>query len=730
MKKKVLLLTIALLCIMIFAGSINFARADIILSDNFESGNLNAWTLFQNPSLVINNQITNNGEPYSVECTISPGQGRNIAYQPLPSVTNPINIRQYVYVSSIATPSTNGDYYQVGGFSSSQGPNFGDGELIVTNVGGTLYWGLFYRDASGSVNPTGFSRLISTTNTTGSAVPVTVGWTCLELEQTTAASGPNGVEKLYVNGQLVVSISNAVNWDRTPYNAVIGGSQDITSLTGGSLKYYIADVIVSSSYIGLNQNLLTLSSNAGTVTPSSGSSYAEGQQVTITAIPPTAVAGERYVFNGWTGSGLGSYSGTNNPATITMNSPITETAVWEHQYQLTILSPQGTVANNNTWYDVGTTATATLNAGTVAGSAGTQYVFSGWTGDAAGSGLTSNLITMNAPKTATATWTTQYYLTTSTAHGTVTGSGWYNAGTTATVTLNSATSPGTSGVQYAFTNWGTDATGVALTSNAITMSGPKTASTLWQTQYNLTVTQTGVGSDYTGNLVTVNGNAYGATGLSTWANANAVYTFSYNPQAVVSSTTTQYLITGVTGNTSATSVTVSAPTTVTAAYRTQFYLTVASTYDSPSPTSGWYDSGASVTAFVSSPSSGYTCTGWTGTGNVPATGTTSATSFTIASPSSITWQWSSGATATPTTAPTTNPTTHPTVTQKPSVTPTPTVTPKPSNATATPTVHPTASPTGNQNGANSNVNPLIYVGAVVIIVVIIASILLILRRKK
>ena len=115
---------------------------------------------------------------------------------------------------------------------------------------------------------------------------------------------------------------------------------------------------------------------------------------------------------------------------------------------------------------------------------------------------------MNGPEIAIATWTTQYYLTTSTAHGTVTGAGWYNAGTTATATLNSAFSPGTTGIQYAFTNWGTDASGIALTSNAITMNGPKTASTVWQTQYNLTITQSGVGSDYTGNLITVNGNNY------------------------------------------------------------------------------------------------------------------------------------------------------------------------------------------------------------------------------
>jgi hypothetical protein len=35
-----------------------------------------------------------------------------------------------------------------------------------------------------------------------------------------------------------------------------------------------------------------------------------------------------YSFAGWTGSGAGSYSGTNNPASIRMNGPITENAAF------------------------------------------------------------------------------------------------------------------------------------------------------------------------------------------------------------------------------------------------------------------------------------------------------------------------------------------------------------------------------------------------------------------
>ena len=58
----------------------------------------------------------------------------------------------------------------------------------------------------------------------------------------------------------------------------------------------------------------------------------------------------------------------------------------------------------------------------------------------------------------------------------------------------------------------------------------------------------------------------------------------------------------------------------------------------------WFDSGTLVTASVSSPAdvSGgtrYRCTGWTGTGSVPSSGSASSVSFTISAPSSVTWNW-------------------------------------------------------------------------------------------
>ena len=68
------------------------------------------------------------------------------------------------------------------------------------------------------------------------------------------------------------------------------------------------------------QYFLTMSAGTGgTVTPASGWHNA-GSNVTI-----KAHANPGFTFAGWAGSGPGSYTGTNNPGSIIMGGPITET---------------------------------------------------------------------------------------------------------------------------------------------------------------------------------------------------------------------------------------------------------------------------------------------------------------------------------------------------------------------------------------------------------------------
>ena len=125
---------------------------------------------------------------------------------------------------------------------------------------------------------------------------------------------------------------------------------------------------------------------------------------------------------------------------------------------------------SNEWVISGNAATGVFPAGLTAGGVMDTY-------------LTDNAPTsITAPTTITGFYQTSYYLTVFSAHGSSTGQGWYNAGVTAYAGLASSTVSGGSGTQYVFTNWGTRASGTNYAqSNAITMSGPITATANWQT---------------------------------------------------------------------------------------------------------------------------------------------------------------------------------------------------------------------------------------------------------
>ncbi|MGQ9460466.1 MAG: PKD domain-containing protein, partial [Candidatus Bathyarchaeaceae archaeon] len=231
---------------------------------------------------------------------------------------------------------------------------------------------------------------------------------------------------------------------------------------------------------------LIMNTNFGTTNPSVGEHWYEaGSPVTISATPPSVISGERYVWLGWTGTGTGSYSGTANPASITMNGPITETAAWRHEYYLTVTSPYDTPTPTSGWFEAGTPITASVTS-PVTGPTGTRYVCTGWTGTgsvpASGTG-TSVSFTINAPSSITWTWKTQYLLTVRTdpaglspqptrnpAGEAGSGGWWYDSTTSVQLTAQPVTN-------YDFLYWDVDGTSQGDKVNPITvpMDGPHTA---------------------------------------------------------------------------------------------------------------------------------------------------------------------------------------------------------------------------------------------------------------
>ena len=167
-----------------------------------------------------------------------------------------------------------------------------------------------------------------------------------------------------------------------------------------------------------------------------------------------------YSFTGWTGSGAGSYSGTNNPASITMNGPITESASFtQNNVQVTVqTNPAGlsfavdgtpyTTAQTFSWVPGSSHTIATTSPQN--GATGVRYAWSSWTGG----GAISHTVAPTTNKIYTANFNTQYFLAMSHGTGgTVTpASGWKNSG--AAVSISATPASG-----YHFSNWTGTGTG-------------------------------------------------------------------------------------------------------------------------------------------------------------------------------------------------------------------------------------------------------------------------------
>jgi uncharacterized repeat protein (TIGR02543 family) len=390
-------------------------------------------------------------------------------------------------------------------------------------------------------------------------------------------------------------------------------------------------------------------------------------QATITPLTVAGTTGTQYVFAGWSGDATGSGSPSNN---ILMTGPMTATATWTTQYQVTfsqtgldsdagsttVLTLGGTdyawnPLPSSVWVNSGTPFAW---ASTVPGVSGEQFIGPGQHG------------TITAPGLFSTTYTIQYLITfnqVSVGSGftgtvvTVEGSNygvnllpyqiWWNASTNLSFSFASPLIAGST--QYV---WSSTSGLSNLQNGALTVTASGSVVGNYQVQYQVTFGMTGVGSDFTGLVVTIDSTDYSASQLPvtfTWS-SGSIHSFDFQSPLVVGSTNTkQYVWTSTTGSLtsvqSSYSFTVSTYGSVIGNYKTQYYLTVSSPYDSPSPRSGWFDSGSSITESVTSPASGgqYICTGWTGTGSVPSSGSTTSASFTITAASSITWKWQSSA---------------------------------------------------------------------------------------
>jgi hypothetical protein len=177
-----------------------------------------------------------------------------------------------------------------------------------------------------------------------------------------------------------------------------------------------------------------------------------------------AGSGTRYVFTSWDDG--------DTSASRTISQGGAYTASYKMQYLLTVESAYGEPTGAG-WYDAG--STAPIQVASIEG-ATTKYIFTGWSGDYSGTTASAS-VTMDGPKTVATNWRTEYLLTVESAYGEPTGAGWYDAGSTATI---SVTSPEGTIIRQIFTGWSGDFSGNTATAS-ITVNSAMAITANWRT---------------------------------------------------------------------------------------------------------------------------------------------------------------------------------------------------------------------------------------------------------
>lgn len=184
----------------------------------------------------------------------------------------------------------------------------------------------------------------------------------------------------------------------------------------------------------------------------SGTQATFGSQSVIKAAQDT-----RLSFSSWTGD----YSGQTASGTVVMDRPKVVTAHFSAQYLLTVqYDPSSILSHYNEthagWYDAGSTVQLGPVPPSVELSSVERLKFSNWVNNGQVIANFSTRIALNKPTKVTLTYVTQYYVAVTTTHGSVSGSGWYDNGATAKISVSTDTNwP----VSYSFVGWNVNPSG-------------------------------------------------------------------------------------------------------------------------------------------------------------------------------------------------------------------------------------------------------------------------------
>jgi uncharacterized protein (TIGR03437 family) len=457
--------------------------------------------------------------------------------------------------------------------------------------------------------------------------------TVLPSTPVTIQTSPTG-RQFIVDGGAVQTAPQTLSLSQGSHTITVATSQSGTAGTqyvftswsdAGAASHSITVGASAATYTASfrTQYQLTISAApgaGGAVKPASAAFYDSG-----TAVPISATANNGYTFTSWSGSVA---SPSSASTTVTMSAP--QTVIANFALTPASITIQTSPTGRQFTVDGGAAQTApqtlSLSQGphTIAvatpqsGTAGTQYVFTGWSDG----GAASHSITVGAtPTTYTASFKTQYQLTISAspgAGGAVTpASGvFYDSGTSVPISA-------TANSGYSFTGWSGSVAAPASASTTVTMNAPQTVTASFAAPTGVTIQTSPLGLQFS-----VDGGA-AQTAPQTLSLSQGSHTITV-VTTQQGATGTQYVFTAWSdGGAASHSINVSATASAyTATFKTQYQLTISA---SPlaggtvtPPSGGFYDSGTAVPISATA-NSGYSFTGWSGSVAAPASASTTVT---------------------------------------------------------------------------------------------------------
>jgi hypothetical protein len=232
---------------------------------------------------------------------------------------------------------------------------------------------------------------------------------------------------------------------------------------------------------------LTINSNPTGVQNFQGSGwYDSGSQATFSTPQNVQATGDsRLRFGSWSGD----YTGSSSTGNVVMDRPKVVTANYVTQYLVSVTYDPTTILPNYNvtsagWYDLDSYVQLGPAPTTIDVSSVERLKFSSWVDNGISTQNVSISVFVDKAHKVLLSYSTQYYLDVQTTHGAVSGSGWYDKGTTAKITeLPESSWP----IAYVFSGWSVNPpTGNVIKTDdswSLVVDGPYSVQADWTVDY-------------------------------------------------------------------------------------------------------------------------------------------------------------------------------------------------------------------------------------------------------